>query len=382
MADNPPPRLALVGSQAFSLLNFRRELILCAIEQGWQVHAFAPDHDAHSRATLQAWGAFPVDYPLSRTRQNPLHEAHTVWALCRLFRALKPQAVLAYFIKPVMDALWAARLCGVAGRFALIEGRGLGLEPTGKSPFERGRALVLQAVLKGAIKNSKGVFFLNKEDQAFFVENGLCTAFQARLSGPIGLDLAHFAPLTPVSSPPCFLMASRLLLSKGTAIFAQAAYAVRKRYPHVRFILLGGPDANPDSITPAQLDRWREEGVIECPGPVNDVRPWFAKASVFVLPSFYPEGVPRSLQEALAMGRPILTTDTPGCRDLVEEGQTGHCVPARDPLALEIAMEQFIRHPDQIGRMGALARRYAETHLDGYVIQRRLLTDIAKACAS
>lgn len=369
-------RLALVGSQAFSLLNFRREFILCAVERGWQVYALAPDHTPASRSTLQAWGAHPLDYPLSRAGQNPFDEARTVWALWRVFRLLKPDAVLAYFIKPVVDALCAARLAGVKGRFALIEGRGRGLDPQAGAA----RARLLQGLLRVALHGSQGVFFLNTDDQRFFEEHGLCSARQARFLGPIGLDLTVFAhaPL-PEKTAPCVVMAARLLRSKGVELFVQAAHTLKAHHPHARFVLLGGPDANPDSISAEQLHAWQKAGVVECPGPVADVRPWLAQACVFVLPSFYPEGVPRSLQEALATGRPIITTDTPGCRDLVCEGQTGCLIPPHDVHALETAIEGFLLAPHKTSDMGQKARAYAEQHLDSFAIQRRFLSEIDKA---
>src|SRR5690606_27454200 len=150
-----------------------------------------------------------------------------------------------------------------------------------------------------------------------------------------------------------------------------AARTIKARYPEVRFILLGGLDTNPGGISAAEVHSWVEEGLLEWPGHVN-VKPWFEQMSVYVLPS-YREGVPRSTQEAMAMGRPVITTDAPGCRETVEHGVNGFLVPPRDVEALVGAMERFIKEPALIETMGKESRRLAEERFDERKVNARLM---------
>jgi len=164
-----------------------------------------------------------------------------------------------------------------------------------------------------------------------------------------------------------------MLKEKGVYDFVEAARRVRKRYPAARFVLVGGGDQNPGSVTEAELGAWVAEGLVEWPGQVDDVRPWLARASVFVLPSYYREGLPRGSQEALAMGLPVITTDWVGCRETVKDGVNGFLVPVRDSNALARAMIRFIESPGLIGRMGLEGRRIAEERFDAHVINRRIM---------
>jgi glycosyltransferase involved in cell wall biosynthesis len=163
-----------------------------------------------------------------------------------------------------------------------------------------------------------------------------------------------------------------MLREKGVFEFLQAAQQVKERYPHARFVLLGGLDSNPGGICAADLQPWVDRGVVEWPGQV-DVKPWLAQTSVFVLPSFYREGVPRSTQEAMAMARPVITTDVPGCRETVVDGVNGFMVPPRNVDLLVRAMERFITEPALLERMGAESRSMAEQKFDMRVVNRKLL---------
>jgi len=175
-----------------------------------------------------------------------------------------------------------------------------------------------------------------------------------------------------VLKPVTFILIARMLREKGIYEFVEAARQVRSRYPAVRFLLVGGVDQNPGSLTETELRGWVNEGLVEWPGHVTDVRPWFAQASVFVLPS-YREGVPRCSQEAMAMGRPVITTDSIGCRETVADGVNGFMVPVRDPVSLARAMIRFIESPDLIKIMGREGRRIAEERFDVHAINRQII---------
>jgi glycosyltransferase involved in cell wall biosynthesis len=203
------------------------------------------------------------------------------------------------------------------------------------------------------------------------LSRGIVPPDKIALAGATGIDLAEW-PVTPLPDAPLtFILVARLLRDKGIGEYVAAARMLRADHPELRFLLLGGTDDNPASITRSEMDAWAAEGLIVWPGHVA-ARPWLAQAHVFVLPS-YREGVPRSTQEAMAMGRAIVTTDTPGCRETVVEGRNGFMVPPRDPAALASAMHHFVDNPADIARMGSESRRLACERFDVHVQNDRLL---------
>jgi glycosyltransferase involved in cell wall biosynthesis len=189
----------------------------------------------------------------------------------------------------------------------------------------------------------------------------------------IGVDLEEFRFAPPVKHPITFLMMGRLLIDKGVYEFVDAARLVRRKYPETRFILLGSTDANPRTVTLEELEAWKTHNVVDWPGRTDDVRPWLAKASVFVLPSYYREGLPRSTQEAMAMGRAIITSNSVGCRDTIEDGRNGYLIPPQDAEALAAAMLRFIEDPQLIVQMGVESRKIAERRYDVNLINGQIL---------
>lgn len=368
--------IAIISNFAPSLVNFRGALIKTLVARGVRVFALAPDYDADWKAKVEALGATPVDYRMDRAGTNPARDGATFMQLYRILRRLKPDASLAYFIKPVIYSSLAARLARVPHRFSLIEGLGYLFTDSGETPTRRRRAMqrLLKNLLRRAFQASERVFFLNADDQAAFIDEGALDPAKAELIGAIGLDLKAYppVPLPPPGETPMFLFIGRLLREKGAWEFVEAARRVRAAGVEARFVMLGERDVNPGAIPQAEMDAWVEEGLIEWPGKVADVRPWLAAASVFVLPSWR-EGWPRSTQEAMATGRAIVTTDVPGCRQTVTEGVNGLKVPVRDSAALAEAMLRFVREPGLAERMGAESLRIAEATLDVHAANGRLL---------
>jgi glycosyltransferase involved in cell wall biosynthesis len=348
------------------------------VAKGLEVFAFAPDYDKDTRAAVRALGAEPVVYSLSRTGMNPVKDVADMLRLALLLRRLKPDITLSYAIKPVIYGTLAAWLARVPRRFAMIEGLGYvftppeGAEPP-KRRILRGAVSMLYAT---ALMHANLVFFLNKDDIDLFLEKRLVSPTQVFLLGGIGVCLNEWQPAPPIMKPVTFLLAARLLREKGIAEYAKAARIIKKRYPDTRFILLGSIDSNPGAFSRAEVEAWVAEGILEWPGHVPYVRIWIAKASIFVLPSYYREGVPRSTQEAMAMARPIITTDAPGCRETVINGENGFLVPVRDTEALAAAMEQFIFQPELIEKMGQASRRIAEERFDVHKINQIILQEM------
>lgn len=366
ISTTPTIRLGLITSQAYSLHNFRGPLIREWTGRGIEVFALAPDYDEASRSAVRRLGAEPVDYRLARAAVSPARDALDLISLTALLRRLRLDVTLSYFIKPVIYGMLAARAAGVGSRYAMIEGAGYVFSGDGTRASRRSRLLerVVTAMYRVSLAGADRVFFLNRDDVELFSERRVVRPEQVELIGGIGVELDHFAPAAPVLEPVTFLLAARLLEHKGVRDFVAAGRLIRQQYPGVRFILLGSPDLNPASIDEPTLRKWQAEGVIEWQPHRADVRPSIASASVFVLPSWYREGVPRSIQEAMAMVRPIVTTDMPGCRDTVEDGVNGFLTPPRDVPALVERLRRFIDAPDLIRTMGEASRRRAEALYD------------------
>ncbi len=370
-------RIAFITSQAFSLPNFRGPLISALVAKGIKVYALAPDYDDASRAGVLAMGAQPVDTSMSRAGMNPFQDVHDMWRLSRQLRSLKVDASFAYFIKPVIYGTFAAYFAGVRTRFAMIEGAGyVFVEQTNAGYSRRFLRGVLMGMYRLALGAAKRVFLLNRDDYALFVDSGMLKADKAVLLNGIGVDLDHFSPQPVNIHSICFIMAARLLRTKGVCDYVAAARLVKSQYPGVRFLLLGSVDVNPDSLSQAEIDAWVAEGIIECPGHVADIRGWMAQACVFVLPSYYREGVPRSILEAMAMQRPIITTDAVGCRDTVQEGVNGFKIPARSPDILARTMLYFVEQPERIAEMGRESRLMAEMKYDVTKINAEILSEM------
>lgn len=335
--------------------------------------AIAPDFDEQTRASVRLFGAVPVDCYLSRTGMNPLRDILSVLRLMALLRRLKVDVSLAYFIKPVIFGNVAAFFARVPRRFCMIEGLGYVFTPPGgHEPATRKILRMLVSLLyKLSLKHAHRVFLLNEDDIAEMVNRGLVRHAQVVKLNGIGVDLTQWMPTTAVSQPITFLLAARLLREKGILEYAEAARIVKVKYPATRFILLGGVDPNPGSLNALEVSEWVTESLMEWPGHVP-VKNWLAQTSIFVLPS-YREGVPRSTQEAMAMGRAVITTDAPGCRETVVDGLNGFLVPVRDAAALADAMMRFIKQPELIETMGKASRTLAEERFDVHKVNAIML---------
>lgn len=365
--------IVIISSQAFSLVNFRGPLIGDLVAASVTVYALAPDYDDELRQQIQAFGANPIDLQLTRTGMNPVRDFIDTLRLAALLRRLLPDVTLGYFIKPVIYGTLASWLAGVPRRVAMIEGLGYVFTASGdRQPWRRKLLKTLVSSLyRFSLSRAHKVIFLNRDDLGEFVAARLVHEEKTVNLGGIGVDLSDWPVVPTHTQPVTFLLAARLLREKGIVEYAEAARLVKAHHPDVRFVLLGGVDPNPGGLGQAEVQAWVIEGVLEWPGHVA-VKPWLTKTSVFVLPS-YREGVPRSTQEAMAMGRPVITTDAPGCRETVDEGVNGFLVPVRDVPALAEAMLRFVKNPRLIESMGHESRRLAEMRFDVRRVNARLL---------
>lgn len=376
--QNMRKKIAVIGSDAKMLVNFRGILIKEFVNCGFEVFALASNFDASTSKRITELGAYPVDYNLSRASLNPIHDIAVFLRLTQLLRKIKPDIVFSYTIKPVIYGTLAASILRIPKRYALITGLGYAFnESQGNDQLKRKIARVFATFLyRLALRRATKVFFQNKDDLSEFVNAGIVKSDKAVLVGATGVDLEHFSVSLPPLQPVTFILVARLLKEKGVPEFVEAARLLKSKYRDVRFLLVGGLDPNPDSISKEEVEGWVKGGIIEWVGQVNDVRPYISQASVFVLPSYYREGIPRSTQEAMAMARPVITTDAPGCRETAIDGINGFLVPPRNVEALVSAMEKFILQPELIVKMGTESRKIAEERFDVHKINKKLLEEM------
>lgn len=370
-------KFLLIAGFADSLINFRKPLIVALLKQGLEVHVAAPDLLANDTvmSELASLDVIAHDIPMQRAGMNPLADLRAVVALWQLMRRIKPSYVLGYTIKPVIYGTVAAWLARVPQRFALITGLGFAFMGMDEKSNEHNRVqAVVRTLYRTALRHCHTVFFQNPDDELLFRQLKM---FPVHVNSCVvngsGVDVAQFevAPFAEQAAPR-FLLIARLLGDKGIREYVQAAEQIKQRYPKAQFDLVGWIDENPSSITQTELDEWIAAGTINFLGRLDDVRPAIKDCSVYVLPS-YREGTPRTVLEAMAMGRAVITTDAPGCRETVVDGDNGFLIPIKDADALAKAMLRFIEQPELIAEMGERSRGIAEEKYDVHKVNAQML---------
>jgi len=367
------PVFLIIASYPDSLIKFRGSLIDSLICSGFVVHVASPGLSAHTDLVrrLSERGVHLHEIPLDRTGLSPVADLKIVVSLFLLIVRLKVNVVLAYTIKPVIYGSVAAWFAAVKHRFVLVTGLGYAFTGAayGKRAFLR---RLIQRLYRFALKRTHRVFFQNPDDEALFRKLRLLpdTVPSFVVNGS-GVDVAEYT-VAPLPDKPCFLLIARLLGDKGVREYAQAAQIVKAVYPEVVFRLVGWIDDNPDAITQRELDQWVDSGLLEFLGRLDDVRPAISDCSVYVLPS-YREGTPRTVLEAMAMGRAVITTDAPGCRETVVDGDNGFLVPVKDVRALADAMMKMVATPGLAASMGERSRRIAEEKYDVHKVNAAML---------
>lgn len=357
--------VCLVCNTGFAIYTYRQGVIRMLVAKGVRVVVLAPRD--RTFPLLKQMGCVCIDLPVASKGTNPLADLRTLAALYRHYRTIRPDVVFHYTIKPNIYgsvAAWLARVPSIAVT------TGLGYVFIQKSRA----ASVAKALYRIAFRFPREVWFLNRDDRAAFLDERLLAhPDRAKLLHGEGVDIDYFA-LTPLPRAQriTFVLIGRLLWDKGVAEYVDAARMLRARYPHAHFQLLGpvGVD-NPSAITRADVDSWSREGVIEYLGEAHDVRPAIAAADCVVLPS-YREGVPRTLMEASAMGRPIVATDVPGCREVVADGVTGLLCEAKSAESLARKLAQVLDMSESERRnMGLCGREKVAAEFDEALVVER-----------
>jgi glycosyltransferase involved in cell wall biosynthesis len=371
--DNKVQKKILLASRcAWTLYNFRAGLMRTLIQRGYTVASGGAAGDGFE-ARLQALGVPFEALPVDMKGINPGADLRLIQAFYAWYRKEKPDIVHHFTIKPVIYGSIAARLAGVPCIVNTVTGLGFVFMEENIAWLRR----LVEWQYRVALACAHFTFFQNPEDRALFLQRRLVTPQRVGVLPGSGVDCTFFTPdsslSSPSASPPSFLMVARLLREKGVYEFVEAARLVKQHVPEACFQLLGRRDErNPTVVPQRQLEEWEAEGVVTWLGEVPDVRPFVRRADVVVLPS-YREGTPRSLLEAAAMGKPIITTDAVGCREVVEDRINGLLVPVQDAPALAQAMLRMIEYPAMREWMGRAGRKKVEQEFDEQIVLEKIV---------
>ena len=357
LLKNQNKKVLVLSSHTQSLFWFRQDMMREFMKLGYQVTAAGqlPEKD-----WSQAFSSLGVKYrqiDVSRNGTNPLNDIKTLISIIGLLREERPQSIFAYQAKTVIYGAIGARLCGIKEFYPLIAGVGSVLMAEGGIVKK-----LMMTEYRASLKFAKKVMLQNKDNLAFFLENKLVKSEKCEIINGSGVDTERFA-VTPLPEKTAFLCISRLIRDKGVGEYLDAAREIHKKYPDVKCMLVGPFDTNPSAITKDELQSYIDDGSVEYFGEQRNVRPYLADCSVFVLPSYH-EGTPKTVLEAMSCGRAVITTDAPGCRETVTDGENGILVPVKDWKALSHAMEKLIENPGLVAPMGEKGRKIAEEKYD------------------
>jgi glycosyltransferase involved in cell wall biosynthesis len=357
--------IVIAYNTCWYVYNFRLPLIRALLKSGWRVTVLAPRDEYTGRVV--ASGAAHRHLELEAKGTNPFRELMAVGNFKAAYRELAPAVALQYTIKPNIYGSIAARGLGVPVINTIT---GLGTMFAG-GPKE----LFVRLLYRFAFARADLAIFQNPDDHKLFLKLGIVHDERTAISPGSGVNPEYFSPQPRGSGPFTFLLAARLLRAKGVEDFIAAAREVRAKHQDMRFVLLGRHEAaDPEYADPEQLARAVMDGTVERPGHVDDIRPFIASADCIVLPSYYREGVPRSLLEAASMGKPLIAADCVGTREPVRNGENGLLCRPRDPADLAAKMRTMITMlPEKRDAMGASSRRYMVERFDERIVIRTYL---------
>lgn len=368
--------IVIIGTVASSFSGFRADLIKSLLRQKHIVYAFTSEYSQEQLNLIESLGVIPVTYKLNRGGINPLIDMKATYELSKKIKEIAPDLVFCYFSKPVIFGTLAAKLAKVPKVIGMLEGLGYTFTEQPNQVSKKTQVIKKAQILlyKKALPQLDKIIFLNPDDPKDLLDEYSIKVKQVEVLGGIGLNLEDYPYSSTYPEQPTFIFVARLLAEKGIHDYIAAAKIIKKSYPEARFIVLGRIDQEAlGALTQVELQQVIKDNIVEYPGHVNNVAEWIENSSVFVLPSYYREGVPRSTQEAMAIGRAVITTDVPGCRETVTDAVNGFLVEKWNPQALAEKMVYFIEHPEEIKKMGYESYKIAQDKFDADKVNKRLI---------
>lgn len=374
---NMKKKIAIIVNEVSTLLHFRKELVKDLVKEQYEVFCIAEGYSSQTKDIIRSWGAEPVEHNLKRSNLNPLNDLVQVFKIRKTLKQISPDVVLTCFVKPVIFASISAKLAGVKRIVGMIEGLGYAFTP---SPTPKGFKSKLIKFLqiflyKISLPTLDKVLFLNPDDKNELLEKHNIYVKDSEIIGGIGVNLDdYFYTEQNISDDVSFIFLGRLLKEKGIFEFLSAARKVKEKYSQTQFFVLGQIDKqNPTAMSEEILQTYIDDEVIIYPGYVTNVQEYIVKSNIFVLPS-YREGVPKSTQEAMAMGKVILTTDVPGCKETVVDGLNGFIVPVFSTHELAEKMIYLIENKSELVQMGYNSRKIAENKFNVRDINKKIIS--------
>jgi glycosyltransferase involved in cell wall biosynthesis len=366
-------KILISANTSWYLYNFRLPLLRELVSRGCKVHALAP-HDSYAEK-LEEISIEHIPINITRSGLNPFADIALFSQFLSIYRRLKPDIVQHFTVKPVIYGTLAAHVCRVPHIFNMVPGMGYVFTGTNIKKFWVQK--VVRLLYKSTLNFSQHVFFQNQDDRDYFLRYSLVDPGITSIVSGTGVDTEKFHPTRKNKKGGItFVMAARMLWDKGVGEYVEAARIVKSKYPNSQFWMLGPVDMeNPKGIKLEQLQAWNGEGVVRYFGMTDSIKTYLSEADVIVLPSYYREGIPLSLLEGAAMGMPIITTDSPGCREVVMKGQrqNGFLIPIKDPQALAAAMEQLTKNPALVSKMGKESRNLVKRKFDSKIVVKEIL---------
>jgi glycosyltransferase involved in cell wall biosynthesis len=372
MTVGPDKKIILLSGSGDTVAWFRLDFLNEFLLRSYKVYVLAPDIRDDLKPELIDMGIEFIEIKLERKGFNVLNLISSVFELVSLFKEIQPNIIFSYTHKAILSGSLAAKISGFSNTFSMVTGTGHLFDNQTKK--EKVIKFIGSLFLRIALRFNKLVFFQNPDDQALFLKNNIVLSQKTKLVNGSGVNLDKFS-LSPLPSEPIFLCMARLIKSKGLEEFARAAKRVKKLNPEARFILYGYPDDHPDSIDENEIiTNWLNDFGVEYFGYAENPIDAIKECSVFVLLS-YKEGTPRVVLEAMAMGRPIITTDAPGCRETVKNRVNGFLVPRFDDLEAANAMTKLLS-AELRKEMGKESRKFCELKFNVLDVNNTLLSDM------
>lgn len=365
-------RILIIASFAGSLSWFRGDFIKYLIYNDFEVFTAAPEYKKEDIITLRDLGAIPIEFNLQRTGLNPFKDFNSIIELKSIIKENHINLVFPYTVKPVIYGSIAANMCNVS-TISLITG--LGYAFSGLSAKAKILQKFNEILYKLSIRKNKIIVFQNQDDYQLFLDRKVISKkHKVDFVSGSGVNLNQFSFKEKiVSGVVSFLLVARLIEEKGIGLYMEAAKLLKSKYPKTEFHLIGPPETSPSAISIDEISKLHDQDIIVFHGLQTNIVEHFHKRDVFVLPSYYREGLPRTTLEACACGNPIITTDSVGCREAVKEGINGFLIEPQNLQSLVKAMEYFIIHPEKVKEMGINSRKYAEERFDVNIINSDLV---------